>query len=248
VYLLYLDESGTHAEASHFVLAGLAVFERETYWYAQDLDALQRRYLPDISDPVEFHVSPMRGGKGAVVPEPWDRLTFEQRRELVTNIYQIIRDRRGVLFGVAIEKAWLKGEDPYARGFEDLISRFDLYVRRINAQSPSEPEQRGVVVVAESTYRDNLEVLGQRFRGGGTRWGQVRTMAEVPFFLPARNTRLLQLADFCANALHGRYSSGLTRDFDVIAPRFDREGDRIHGLSHLTRDYQCQCLGCINKH
>ena len=47
VYLLYLDESGNHAEASYFVLAGLAVFEREIHWFADDLNSLQTEYLPD---------------------------------------------------------------------------------------------------------------------------------------------------------------------------------------------------------
>lgn len=243
MFILYLDESGAHREASYFVLAGLAIFERESFWFAQDMDALQKRYLPTVSDPAEFHVSPLRGEHA---PEPFHTLSKPERRELIDNVYQIIRNRRGVLFGVAIEKAWLLTEDPYARAFEDLVSRFDLFLRRINSQS-GDPEQRGILAVAESSYRDNLQVLGERFRGGGTRWGQIRTLAEVPFFLPAKNTRLLQLADFAANAIYSRYSQGLTRDFDIIAPRFDRENDRVHGLVHLTRDHQCQCLACFSR-
>lgn len=160
---------------------------------------------------------------------------------------QIIRNRQGSVFGVAIEKAWLPNEEPYYRAFEDLVSRFDLFLRRINSQSGG-PEQRGIIAVAESSYRDNLEVLVERFRGGGTRWGQVRALAEVPFFLPSKNTRLLQLADFCANAIYGRYNHGITRDLDIIAPRFDRQGDRIHGLVHLTRDHECHCLACFSRH
>ena len=146
---------------------------------------------------------------------------------------------------MAIEKARFPNEDHYGSAFEDLVSRFDLYVRRLNRSN--EQEQRGIIAVAESSYRANLEALGERFRGGGTRWGQLRTLAEVPFFLPSKNTRLLQLADFCANAIYGRYHSGLTRDFDIIAPRFDREQDRIHGLVHRTSDYQCQCPGCLSR-
>ena len=57
MYVLYLDESGNHSAASYFVLAGLAIFEREMYWYAQDMDALQQRYLPEVTEPVEFHAS-----------------------------------------------------------------------------------------------------------------------------------------------------------------------------------------------
>jgi len=246
MYVLYLDESGTDSDASYFVLAGLAVFEREIYWYAQDLDAIQKRYLPDINYPVEFHASPLRHRDSKKVPEPFNCLQLEERRQLVNDIYQVIRNRKGLLFGVAIEKAWCTHEEPYERAFEDLTSRFDLFLRRINSTA-GENEQRGLIAVAESSYRRNLEVLGERFRGGTTRWGQIRSLADVPFFLPAKNTRLLQLADFCANAIFGRYNSGLTRDLDIISPRFDREQGRIHGLVHLTKDYQCQCMACLAR-
>jgi hypothetical protein len=246
MFVLYLDESGFHTSADYFVLAGLAVFEREIHWYAEDMDALQRRYFPNSQEPVEFHASPLRVVRDEDAPPPFNRLSRAERRDLVASIYQIIRSRHGTLFGVAIEKAWRPGADYYAWSFEDLVSRFDLFVRRYNATA-GEGEHRGIIAVAESTYRQNLEVLGERFRGGSTRWGAVRTLAEVPFFLPARNTRLLQLADFCANAIYGRYNSGFTRDFDVIAPKFDREGGRIHGLVHLTRDYQCLCPACFSR-
>lgn len=246
MYILYLDESGIDKEASYFVLAGLAVFEREIYWYAQDVDALQKRYLPHVDFPVEFHASPLRPRDIDRVPEPFRCLSFEERKQLLKDIYQIIRDRRGVLFGVAIEKAWCVNDDPYERAFEDLTSRFDLFLSRIN-HSGDEPEQRGLIAVAESSYKRNLETLGERFRGGGTRWGQVHNLADVPFFLPARNTRMLQLADCCANAIFGRYNSGLTVDFDTIAPKFDRAQGRVHGLAHLTKNYDCQCMACFSR-
>jgi hypothetical protein len=246
MYILYLDESGISPDSSYFVLAGLAVFEREIYWYAKDVDDIQAKYLPDIHYPVEFHVSPLRQKDSDKVPEPFNCLDVATRRQLVKDMYQIVRNRKGSLFGIAIEKAWCVREEPYERAFEDLTSRFDLFLRRINIPAGAN-EQRGIIAVAESSYRRNLEVLGERFRGGSTRWGQLRTISDVPFFLPAKNTRLLQLADFCSNAIFGRYNSGLTSDFDVIAPRFDRDEARIHGLAHLTRDHECQCPACITR-
>ena len=41
MYILYLDESGTHDESGHFVVAGIAVFERQTYCLAQGMERLQ---------------------------------------------------------------------------------------------------------------------------------------------------------------------------------------------------------------
>lgn len=248
VHILYLDESGLHAEASHFVLAGLAVFERESHFFAQDVDAIQHRYFPQLADPIEFHAARLRAPTEKV-PEPFNHLTQEQRRQLIADIYQIIRDHRGVLFGAAIEKACLRREDPYERAFEELTNRFDRFLSRQNAQMVSEnrEEQRGIIVVAESSYRQRLEVLGRKFRGGATRWGQVRTLADVPFFVPAANTRLLQLADFISNAVYGRYNSGYTREFDLVMPKFDREGGQIHGLKHLCRDADCPCPACLSR-
>lgn len=247
MYILYLDESGVHAGAKTFVLAGLAVFEREIHWFTQDVENVQKKYFPAITDPIEFHVAQLRRPE-ASIPEPFKSLTIEQRRGLIEEIYQIIRKRRGVLFAAAIEKSRIH-EDPYERAFEELTSRFDLFLRRYNVQAATEgrEEHRGLIVVAESSYRDRLEVLGRKFRGGATRWGAIRALAEVPFFVPASNTRLLQLADFCANAIYGRYNGGYTRDFDIIAPRFDRENNRIHGLTHLCSDDECQCPGCFSR-
>lgn len=210
------------------------------------MDSLQRRYFPNVTESIEFHVSPLRPSRDSDVPPPFNELPKIDRRQLIADIYQIVRDRRGALFGAAIEKAWRPSEDQYARAFEEIVNRFDLFVRRYNATA-GQGEHRGVIAVAESSYRANLEVLGERFRGGGTRWGSIRTLAEVPFFLPAKNTRLLQLANFCANAIFGRYNSGLSRDFDIIAPRFDREDRRIHGLVYLTGDHECQCPGCLSR-
>lgn len=43
MYLLYVDESGEPLSVNdqHFVLAGIGVFERQTYWLSQQLDALE---------------------------------------------------------------------------------------------------------------------------------------------------------------------------------------------------------------
>ena len=79
--ILDLDESGTYGEASHFVLAGLVVFEREIHWFGQDLDGLQAEYFPP-NPPIHFHATKLRGPN---VEPPWDELTVEQRRALNSN-------------------------------------------------------------------------------------------------------------------------------------------------------------------
>ncbi|MFQ6026288.1 MAG: DUF3800 domain-containing protein [Dehalococcoidia bacterium] len=251
MYILYLDESGTHGEASYFVLAGLAVFEREIHWFTQDLDALQAEYFPDATEPIFFHAARLRVRQGEQVEAPWDRLTHSQRLELKDKIYDIIRNRRGVLFGCAIERRYAQArqEDPYERGFEDLLSRYDLYLARINrlASTDGREEQRGLVVLAESSYEKTIGLLARRLQQSGTRWRSLHNVTDVPYFAPARDTRMLQYADFCANAIYGRYHSSLSGDFDRVAGKFDSEGNVVHGLAHLTTDSMCACIACFSR-
>ena len=251
MYILYLDESGTHAEASHFVLAGLAVFEREIHWFAQDLESLQREYFPQESEPIYFHASSLRSRGGEKAEEPWRQLPYEARIELKDRIYDVLRNRRGVLFACAIEKSYAdsRSEDPYERAFEDLMSRFDMFMRRTNQSlvADGKEEQRGLVVLAQSSYAKTLALLAGRLWERGTRWRSLHNIADVPLFAPARDTRLLQFADFCANAVYGRYHAKLTGDFDRIAPKFDQDGGIVHGLAHLTTDYSCACIACFSR-
>jgi hypothetical protein len=48
MYLLYADESGSISDPSqrHFVLAGVAVFEREPHWIEQELNEIAARFDP----------------------------------------------------------------------------------------------------------------------------------------------------------------------------------------------------------
>lgn len=251
MYILYLDESGTHSEASYFVLAGLAVFEREIHWFTQDLEKLQRDYFPRETEPVFFHARLLRVTHEESLPEPWNQLDLRQRLELKDKVFGIIRDRRAVLFGCAIEKTYadLRREDPYERAFEDLVSRFDLYLSRMNSRATEEnrEEQRGLLVLAQSSYEKTLSLLARRLQQSGTRWRSIHNITDIPLFAPARDSRLLQYADFCANAIYGRYHGGLTGDFDRIASKFDREGGAVHGLSHLATDSNCVCLACLGR-
>ena len=241
MHIVYLDESGTQKEARHFVVGGLAVFERETYYLARGLNQLQAKYLPDEASPVAFHASSLRGHP----PPPFDGLSFEQRKALIDDVYRVIAESNVRTFAVAIEKAAIDG-DPYERGFEEIVNRFDRMLSRISRER--DERQRGLIVVAESNYRNNLELLANKIAVEGHRWGETYNLADIPYFAPAKSTRLLQLADFVVNAVFGRYENGYTLQFDRIAPRFDQEQGRIHGLVHYARARQdCYCPACVAR-
>jgi len=243
VYLLYVDESGQHG-GNYFVLAGVGIFERQTYWLGKEFDGIQREFLPDLSEPVDFHAAVIRARK----EEPWCRLTRDQAHQVLDSGYAAIARSKAVLFAVAVDRAWLKAdEDPYLFAFESLVKKFEDFLHRLYLQGN---EQRGLVIIAESQYRERIEALAESFRREGTRWGELYNLCEIPLFTPASRSRLLQAADFCANAVYGRYESKLTRHFDTLSSSFDNDNGVIHGLSHFSREYDactCTCPACLSR-
>jgi len=243
MHLLYLDESGTHG-GNYFVLAGISIFERQTYWLAKELDRIQQQFLPGSKEPVEFHAAKIRAGK----EEPWLSLAQDARYGLLDEVYKMIIQSKCSLFGVAIERKWItaKGDDEYQFAFESLILRFDAFLTKLYKEENE--QQRGLAVIAESEFKRRLETLAHRIRREGTRWGELHNLAEVPLFTLAANSRLLQVADFCANALWGRYETGHGRHFDRIVSKFEAADGVIHGLAHFCINYlDCYCPACLTR-
>lgn len=244
MYLLYLDESGQHG-GDYFVLAGAAIFERKTYWVANEFDQKQTQYFPEYDTPIEFHASPLRAGYDA----PWDKYEKSVRYQIINEIYEVIADNDLTLFAVAIERSWLNdGRDEYSFALESLMKRFDDFLRDIYRQT-GQPE-RGLMIIAESEYRRRIESIARKLvTEKTTKWGDIYNMAELPLFTSAANSRCLQLADFCANAVYGRYQYGYARHFDTIAGQFAKadSGD-IYGLTHFSRSHKtCMCPACLSR-
>jgi hypothetical protein len=259
MYLLYLDESGVHS-SRYFVLAGFAIFERQTYWLAAAIDRLQADYLPAVSEMLNFHASDIREGHA----QPWDSLDQAQRYELIAKVYEAIGAADIILFGIAAEKQLVARErlgqqtvtteqleqflieTAYDRALEEVVARFDMFLMRRFKER--EQRERGLIILAESHYRRHLEALAKRIKTQGHRWGETHNLADIPYFTAAENTRLLQVADFCANAIFGYYESGYARHFNPIVRKFDESEGVIHGLCHLTSEFQvCPCPACLSR-
>ena len=245
MHLLYLDDAGSPGNAAdkHFILAGVAVFERQAYWLQAKLDELAAEY-PD-ADPSEFHGSAMFGGRGR-----WRRVRKEHRHAMMTRALQARESIRGhcPLFGVVVDQRARSPEDPVAYAFEQLCNRFDRYLRRRYLRHRGQKmgdNQRGLIILDKSTRETQLQSLASEFKTVGHRWGATRYLADVPFFVDSRATRLIQYADLVAHAMWRKFEKGDDRFFRVIADGFDREGPAVHGLHHF-KDLGdvCDCPAC----
>jgi hypothetical protein len=229
MHLLYLDESGSVADASQrfFVLAGVSVFERRTHWVEQKLDEIAQRFDPDQPEEVELHGSPMRAGRGS-----WRDKPFSVRQDAIKDaLHQgvVTFHPKGVrLFGAVIEKKSLQGQDPVSHAFEHLVNRFDLFLRR--EYTKYDNAERGLIIFDKSSTEQRIQTLAREFKRSGHSWGKTKNYAEVPVFLDSKASRLIQLADLVAFALFRSYEHGDNTYYDVIKHCFDSEGGVQHGL------------------
>ncbi len=243
MHILYLDDSGSLGNAAdrHIILAGLSVFERSPYWLSGELDKLAAKLWPDSPNSLEFHGTEIFSGR-----KQWRGIRRDLRIGAYSQALRVLSASTDVrLFGAVIHKAALSPKDPLEFAFEQICARFDQFLGRLHKTGDT---QRGIIVLDESSHETTLQGLAIDFRHHGHRWGNLHNIAEVPFFVDSRATRMIQFADLVAYALRRYYENGDSTYFDVISGKFDREGGVIHGLTHyIPRGESCSCLACRQK-
>lgn len=129
--------------------------------------------------------------------------------------------------------------------FEDLCSRFDLYLRRLRGEGD---RQRGLLILDQSAQETTLQRMAREFRTLGTQWGVIRNLADTPLFVNSAVSRVVQLADHVAYAVFRRYNAADAQYFDIIASKFDSADGVIHGLVHKQAvDPNCMCIACMSR-
>lgn len=101
MYLLYLDESGNENDANDrfFVLAGMALFERQTFFLSRAIDEVQRRHFPD-HQLIAFHANEIRSGR-----KLWRKVPEAKREAVLSDLIQRVLqspDRGRILFAAAV--------------------------------------------------------------------------------------------------------------------------------------------------
>ena len=197
MYLLYLDESGSVKDAgqNYFVLAGVALFERQPYWIAEQLEHIAARVDPADPAGIELHGAPIFNGRGV-----WRSVNRADRVAIIRDALAVFAATHpsNRVFAAAVAKANIAPDDPMNHCFEQVSSRFDQYLMRLHRQGET---HRGLIFFDKSHAEYTIQRLTHRFRSVGTSYGRLRNLSEVPAFLDSRASRLIQLADLVAYAV-----------------------------------------------
>ncbi len=244
MHILYVDDSGNVGDARErfFVLGGIALFERGLYHAIKAADDCVEGFDLGPGQDIELHGSPMYAGRDGV----WRTIRSRpQREELIHRALGLISRMSAKLFAVAVDKLAAAPSDPVEVAFEEMCNRFNLFLRRtLNRRGE---DQRGLIVMDQRTDQQPLQTLARSFRNVGGRWGHFRHLAEVPFFVDSRASRLVQMADLVSWATWRKYEHSDGRFFDPLIPQFDADGGIIHGLVHRRGPAPCYCVACFSR-
>ncbi len=247
MYVIYLDESGdpnSWQNQNNFVIAGVAVHEGQIWQLTQQIEKIQGHYFPGISIPIKMHANEIRGGKGR-----FRDLSEADRGQLLDEMYKVVSEARFpnlVAFATAIDiSAVHTPEQALLDTFEDVAERVNMFlVRQFRRGHPD----KGLLIVDRSTYSENRYMtLISESRRSGTTHGYLGNIVDIPYFSQSGDTRMLQLADFCAYAAYRHYESRDDEYFNRILPRFDRRAPSHppDGLKHIVAPGQsCDCVAC----
>ncbi len=246
MHLLYLDDAGSvkNPQDRYFILAGIAIFERQVQWLQASLEQLATSTGHPEPGSVEFHGNQMLAGRGW-----WRSIRSQPRRRTMIMeglaAADSLHTEQWRLFGVVVDKLALSPQDPVEYAFEQLCNRFDRFLARLYQQGIN---QKGLIVLDKSSQETRLQSLASEFRTLGHRWGVTRNLVDVPLFVDSKATRCIQYADLVAYSVRRKYEQDDSEFFDAISGRFDSEGGIVHGLHHY-RDLNdpCDCPGCVAR-
>lgn len=131
MYLLFVDESGTHPGPHPFVLGGVAVHEDDAVRLQKDLDQIvidQLGRVPPNLDEYEVHASEMRNARKPKTDAPqkassiWANVDRSERLAILADVYKRLAEFTPsnpslpvVLFGVAVERDFHADWSPIER-------------------------------------------------------------------------------------------------------------------------------------
>jgi hypothetical protein len=246
MYLLYLDDSGSPSDANqeYFVLGGIALHEGNARWLSHEIELLAEYIDPANPTQIEFHAAELFNSKNP----PWSGRSRQERIQIMQNVLRTLNRANPTIaaFACAVHKPSFPGKDPVLIAYEDISSRFDMFIQR---NSTEENSQKGIIILDKSSSETGLQTLAVNIRRTGNRWGgQLRRIIEVPLFVDSRASRITQLADHIAYAVFRRYNANDLTYFNVIENRFDTRDGNICGLVHKhSLPRACTCPACLSR-
>lgn len=167
MYLLFLDESGTHGASPVFVLAGVAVHENDVWPLGQKIETGLHRVLTPLglnAFDFELHGSEIKSPPKRR-PSPWKALSYADRLKALDMAYRSIRTFAPTesafpmaFFGAVIERRRPSYEE---HAYELVLNKFDDMLGDVSRTRGT--LQRGVVIHDDRVIEHSVQSWTSRW-------------------------------------------------------------------------------------
>jgi Protein of unknown function (DUF3800) len=220
VYVLYVDESGSHGLFQNnraYVLAGVAIHEADIAPLGDRLRDVVREALPgeDLVGRYELHAAELRrppaGSAGKGVDGQLRRRVLEHALHAIASFEEHDAGRPLRVFADVLPPQGEHDREAYGR----VLNRFDDWLADMG--------ERGIVISDVSQREEDIQAWARRWRRSASEWGTLDQLVEVPLFADSTASRLLQAADLMAWSTWRRFGVQPHDDhwWDIIAARVD---------------------------
>jgi hypothetical protein len=222
VYVLYVDESGSHGLFQNnqaYVLAGVAIHEADIRRLGDQLRDVVLEVTPGEVAPAsyEIHAAELRHPPAG---SPWKAIDGQVRRATLERALRTIASfeeldpRRPLRLFVDVLPP---GGEHEREAYGNLLNRFDDWLAEIDEHG---------IVISDVSYRErDIQAWAKRWRRTASRWGTLDQLVEVPLFADSTASRLLQAADLIAWSAWRHFGVVPHDDhwWQIIEPRVDLE-------------------------
>lgn len=222
MYLVFIDESGqpggTINSSKFFTLSGFMVDANNILEITSKLKDIKLKYGLNPSLEIKWSCSYSKLG-----------LSFEEYKNMKKDIINMISQYNNSVIGIIMDKEYCYKNRSDIRNHNDLYAfALNLLMERVCMEISDRDGRNSItpaLMFTDSRKNDNnnkldkeLQIAYLRARSMGTHYIKFPNFGESLLFIDSNYSSGIQLADFCAGAIHKNFESNDDEFFNLLLP------------------------------
>lgn len=241
MYIVFLDESGqpggydkeknqlVQNTSKCFTLAGFMIDADEILNIERNMRDVKIKYGLEKQHEIKWHTTYSKLG-----------LNFEQYKSMKLEIINIIAEYKNSVIGIVMDKESCYRNKEYITTANDLYSVALHLLMERSCMETSKRSKKGVlpptIMIADSRQSihsnkldKELQIAYLRAKNMGTYFIKFPNFCESIIFVDSDDFSGVQLADFCAGAIHRKYEREDEEFFNKLLPAIVTKRNNIYG-------------------
>lgn len=241
MYIVFLDESGqpggfntntnqlAESTSKYFTLAGFMIDADKILEIEKSMREVKIKYHLEKQHEIKWHTTYSKLG-----------LNYEQYKNMKLEIINIISKYTNSVIGIVMDKESCYKNKDYIKSPNDLYAvALHLLMERCCMETTKRNQGENfipIIMIADSRQSINsnkldkeLQIAYLRAKNMGTHFVKFPNFCESIIFVDSDDFSGIQLADFCAGAIHRKYEKEDTEFFNSLLPAIVSKKDNIYG-------------------